>query len=294
MSKSKKIGVLIDTFQYIKLPKKLKKLAKKLQKECDEFLILVSLKEIKNTTNQFLDYNTINDWLKRKFPKATIHQIVDCESNFHFSQQIVEKIYDKTTSPDWRTLIYAFNDTLEHYNGSYEINSLGARHVENIGMRKIGGKQYRRGMMDASIIRYATGFPTIDVVAYQYSVESNKILLGRKEGSDNWHLPGGFFDPQKDNSFLDTAKRELFEETSIQAEVLKHFDSMKVDDYRYKNEFDKIITTIYEFQIPFETVLNPTDDLIEVRMFSCDEIMKDEFPIMKSHKEIIKLVINIK
>ena len=122
--------------------------------------------------------------------------------------------------------------------------------------------------------------------------KTDEILLGRKKTDGNlWRLPGGFVDP-KDNSKEETVSRELHEETGFIAELstIKYIGSIQVDDFRYRRELDKIITTIYH--VPFTWgIVKGADDLDEAKWFKLDEIIKNEgYQLVEEHKPFVTLL----
>jgi len=62
---------------------------------------------------------------------------------------------------------------------------------------------------------------------------------------------------------------------------------MKIDDFRYRKEIDKIITNVFHCELPKERVseARPNDDLIELVWVAEEEL--DNFNIFSSHKQIL-------
>jgi ADP-ribose pyrophosphatase YjhB (NUDIX family) len=112
--------------------------------------------------------------------------------------------------------------------------------------------------------RYPTMFSTVDIGAYRFTSEYTKeLLLGRKAGSKLWCLPGGFVDP-KDCNFEHSAARELYEETGLfTVNGLIPEGQFKIDDPRYRDSEDKILTNLFTCDIGQQTPV-AGDDLEEV------------------------------
>ena len=90
---------------------------------------------------------------------------------------------------------------------------------------------------------------------------------------------------------MEDARRELKEETGIVAGSMDYLGSVKIDDWRYKPEVDKIITSIFHTSIDESTTVNPQDDICELRWFPKD----DAYPYMvETHKIIFSFIHNIK
>ena len=95
--------------------------------------------------------------------------------------------------------------------------------------------------------------------------------MGRKTIDNKWRLLGGFSDTT-DNSYEETARRELTEECgSIEITEMKYEKSFRVDDWRYKSEEDKIITCLFSTDF-VNGKPTGSDDIAEVRWFPLKEV----------------------
>ena len=68
----------------------------------------------------------------------------------------------------------------------------------------------------------------VAVVAIQHPKEPNLYLHGKRRDNSKWCLPAGKINPNEEP--IDAAKRELFEETGINANDLKPLHSQEFDD----------------------------------------------------------------
>lgn len=120
--------------------------------------------------------------------------------------------------------------------------------------------------------RYPTVFATVDVVIRK----GEKLLLGRKAHQSKFRFVGGFADPALDNSYEDAAKREAKEETGIQVEAVKYLGSTRIDDPRYRNTPDCIITHLFEAtEWSGEPVAS--DDIEELKWFDSKQLTASDF-----------------
>lgn len=145
-------------------------------------------------------------------------------------------------------------------------------------------------------VRYPTAFHTVDVIAWCYYEGKKAIVLGKKKGAVKWVIPGGFVDPN-DFSTEYAATRELKEETHLRVNGivylvlnsgklgdLSYLGSRKVDDPRFENSPDKIITSLYTVQFEMETqVPVPGDDIETVQVIQIDELKKTYKDIMQPY-----------
>ncbi|WP_158962609.1 NUDIX domain-containing protein [Myroides fluvii] len=137
---------------------------------------------------------------------------------------------------------------------------------------------------------YPNAIPTVDIAVLRLNPDHTySLLLGRKEHEPKWRFVGGFVDAD-DSSYETAAVRELFEETNLVAlaDEIKYVGSTKIDDPRYRNHKDKIITHLYLLEIPFETSdIHPKDDIKALQWFPLSNFSKEE--IMEVHYPIVDL-----
>jgi bifunctional NMN adenylyltransferase/nudix hydrolase len=124
--------------------------------------------------------------------------------------------------------------------------------------------EFRAGVIYAYANTYPKVYPTVDVAVFRNNKE--QILLGKKENDQKWRLPGGFTDPT-DEGFESAAQRELREECGpVAVTKMEYEGSFRVDDWRYRNEIDKIITTLFSTDF-ISGEPKASDDIAEVQWF---------------------------
>ena len=98
--------------------------------------------------------------------------------------------------------------------------------------------------------------------------------MAKKANESKLRFVGGFADPN-DNSFEETAIREAREETNLTCVIVDYIGSTKIDDWRYRNEFDKIITNIFAL-VPIEKQKPMAmDDIKELHMVDLNKVDVD-------------------
>lgn len=129
----------------------------------------------------------------------------------------------------------------------------------------VSDELFRQGMVYSAMQRYPTVYSTVDVALL--SAERTHVLLGQKTtDGDKWRFIGGFVDPS-DQSRLAAAKRELREEVgAIEIDWVGHIDSVKINDWRYRDEPDSIMTDLF-LAIYIFGKLKANDDLSQVEWF---------------------------
>ncbi|WP_413513822.1 NUDIX hydrolase [Myroides odoratus] len=137
---------------------------------------------------------------------------------------------------------------------------------------------------------YPNAIPTVDIAILRLNPDHTySLLLGKKEYEPKWRFVGGFVDAD-DSSYETAAVRELFEETNLVATPgeIKYLGSTKIDDPRYRNHKDKIITHLYLLELTTTTkTIQAKDDIKELQWFDLSTFSKEE--IMEVHHPIVDL-----
>lgn len=135
--------------------------------------------------------------------------------------------------------------------------------------------------VDVAIVRLPTEEEESADSQYNY-VNDNFILMGRKGATQKFSFVGGFVD-KADPSYEDAAEREVYEETGwkLSKDHYSYIFSQKVEDPRYKNTKDGIMTMFFEVYTR-ETSL-PDMDKIPDKEFK-------EFKWVRAHKSSLHLI----
>lgn len=201
-----------------------------------------------------LDFITRKIMIQQLYPDIIILPVYDMPSDEDWSKSIDFKI--KEAMGDlYNVVLYGSRDSfIPYYTGKHKVVELNpsvnisATSIrENVSSHPISTEGGRIGMIYSAINRYPTMYQTVDIAVISQSRES--ILLGRKSSDKKgfWRFPGGFLDSRKDTSLEQAAKRELLEEIGLNVNVgpLVYAGSTRIDDWRYRKQIDKIMTTVF-------------------------------------------------
>lgn len=246
--------------------------------------------------------------------RLTVLYIVDDRDDVHWSQRL-DAIVEATTTPTQKVTMFGGRDSfIARYHGRYPTQVLEPEsYVSGTELRRSitravrTTEDFRAGVIWASANRYPPTHPTVDVCVFRGGHVEREVCLGcgqptelrdcgcpagtgyqrvppsaleillvRKPSEQQWRFSGGFYDPTKDQSWEAAGKREVAEETGVEVGDLHYAGSFQVDDWRYRNESEKIVTTLFVGEHVFGGP-KPADDVAEARWFTVGP--KGEHPL---------------
>lgn len=268
-------AVILGKFQVSELSSELVAKIRQVMERHSETIIALREAAVPASKNNPLDFETRKQMLLQQFPSMTIIRLRDQRSVKKWSDEVDRAI--REVVPSAGAVIYSSKEAIASYEGSFitaELNDKALDHAEKIENPEpsiIAFTAFRKGAMHAVHRQYPKVFPTVDVAVFR----NGKLLLARKPSEDKYRFIGGFADPE-DDSYEAAAKREVNEEADIQIDDIRYIGSAKVDDWRYRNEVDKVITHLFSSSYVSGSV-TAQDDIAELRWFSMDELGDDSF-----------------
>lgn len=289
MPKTSDVGVIVGRFQVHRLHDAHRALIQQVYDTHRQTLIVLGLSPVRVTARNPLDFEARKQLLLDAFPKATVFYLRDERDDAEWSRKLDALVRDYL-SPSQTVTFYGGRDSfIEHYTGVFptdvlepEVYASGTELRKGISKAVKGSEDFRAGVIWASSNGWPRVFPTVDVAIYRIvnpgaqrvddagghalsPGEYKEWLLVRKPAETLWRFPGGFVDPT-DNGLEAAAKREVYEETGLEVGPLQYVASLRVDDWRYRDEADKIITTLFAAPYVFGAV-RPADDVAEAKWF---------------------------
>lgn len=228
-----------------------------------------------------LDYEARRLMIEAEYPgKFSFAYIKDCHDDSVWSKNLDGIIHD-LCGPRIPILIGSRDSFFEHYDGKYRDNFeeykqqvfiSGTEQRRQLSRQIKNSAEWRAGVVYATQNKYPTVFSTVDCAIFD-NESLEHLFLAKKDKEIGYRFVGGFADP-RDDSFEMTAKREALEETGLECEILQYVASQKIDDWRYRNEEDKIITHLFAMTKTFGRA-KADDDISELRLFEFDKINQD-------------------
>ena len=290
------VGIIIGRFQVPDLHEAHLDLIQSVVDRHSKVIMFLGLSPAKTTTNNPLDFEARKQMVLERFPNINVLYIKDQKEDGVWALNLDNQISD-LIGPNQSVALYGSRDSfISHYTGRFPTLELepdriisGTEIRKQVGKATKGSADFRRGVIWAVENQFPSFYPTCDVCIIDNT--NNRILLGKKSGEKEYRFPGGFADPNHDKSMEQCVRREVSEECSgIEVSDPKYIGSTIVNDWRYRNEQNKIMTFFYMVEVVYGSP-KAGDDLAEVRWFSLNELIRNEIPLVENHKILRELVL---
>lgn len=268
------VGVIIGRFQIDNLHEAHIDLIETVQSRHKRVIVLLGVKGISPvpvTKNNPLDFETRRLMLLTRFPGLIISYIKDVGNDIIWSENVDKKILG-LLGPNQSVILYGGRDSfLGHYVGKFPTQELktsvtiSASSIrKELGLKVLNNSSFRHGVIWAVNNQFPICYPTVDAAIY--NEDCSKLLLCRKPNEDKFQFVGGFAAPESPSYEADVA-REIDEELGIEVGDIKYIGSSLIDDWRYRDEVDKIKTLFFSAKYIFGAPA-PKDDIVEAKWFS--------------------------
>lgn len=269
------IGVIIARFQTPRLHEGHRNLIDTVTAKHNKTVIVLGVSPVLGSRRNPLDFQTRERMIKKEYPNLVVLPLSNHPLDFKWSNNLDQLLAE--TFPGGSFRLYGSRDSfIPFYNGKNQVEQLpevGSHSStllrDQISDRVLDSEEFRTGVIYAYSNTYLKVYPTVDIALFRNN--KTELLLGQKSIDNKWRLLGGFSDPT-DDSYEIAAKRELTEECGeIDTTPMQYEGSFRVADWRYQNESDKIITSL--FSTDFVSG-NPkgSDDIADVKWFTLREI----------------------
>jgi bifunctional NMN adenylyltransferase/nudix hydrolase len=279
-----KIGVIIGRFQTLKLLKEQTDFIQKVLDNHEDTIIFLNITPVKISKQNPFDFAMRKELISVIFPQIKVLALANNPNQGVWSKEIDEKI--KEIYPHQEVVMYVSTNL---YKGDFEAKYIGE--IADLSNNEINTKDleklkaspdFRAGVIFAAHNQYPKVFSTVDVAI----MRGDEVLLGRKSHQTLFRFIGGFVDPTDDN-FEQAAQREAQEETGVEVGNLQYIGTARIDDWRYRNEVDKIITTLFTADYVAGNA-TAQDDIAEIKWFKINDLTDENFVV--EHRVLWKLL----
>ncbi len=295
----KKLGVIIGRFQTAKLHAGHFALINEVLSKCDNLLIFIGSSRTRFTRRNPLDYPTRKAMFEARFPSNHYTNInydntIDFKSDNVWSDQVDRLIAKEIErlGGDYEPTLYGCRDSfIPYYKNNIPTVALLDIEVANVSAtaeRKAIGEvprdteDFRAGIIYASQNRFPNVHPTVDVAIF--NEDYSEILLGRKHAETLFRFIGGFTDPT-DMTLENAGRREAMEETGVEVDAFEYICSVRVHDWRYVAEDDKIMTTLFAAKYIFGAPKG-ADDIAEVKWVKVADLKEED--LVTEHGKLLE------
>jgi bifunctional NMN adenylyltransferase/nudix hydrolase len=269
------IGVIIARFQTPYLHPGHQALIESVQSQHKKVVIVLGVSPVLGSKRNPLDFHTREKMIRKSCPDVVVLPLPDHPLDTIWSFNLDSLLLN--TFPGAGFMLYGSrNSFINYYSGKCKVRELPAHGEfsaseirDSVKEQVMDAMEFRAGVIYAHANTYPKVYPTVDVAVFRN--KKKEILLGKKDNDQKWRLIGGFTDPT-DEAFESAALRELHEECGdINVTSMQYEGSFRVDDWRYRNETDKIITTLFSTDF-ISGEPKASDDIAEVKWFPISDL----------------------
>lgn len=292
-------GVIVGRFQLHKLHEAHIDLIETVRSRHRKVIIFLGVSKHIGSKRNPLDFIARKQMIEEKFKDVVIVALPDNRSDKVWSSQLDERV--REVCPTGTVTLYGGRDSfMGHYCGAFNnlVELEQKVYVSATEVRKEvsdavkGDPMFRAGVIWARANRHDQAYPTVDVAVMK--TNSRELLLARKPGEERLRFLGGHVNPT-DYNYEAAARREVMEEANVEISDPVYLGSLKVDDWRYRSEPDKIITGFYLAEY-VAGAIEPKDDVCELRWVKLDDVepAKDVVPEHQPLLEFLRLALHRK
>jgi bifunctional NMN adenylyltransferase/nudix hydrolase len=263
------VGVIVARFQLHKLHEGQKEMIDFVLSHHKKVILFLGIARAEGSKNNPLDFATRQAMIQADYPKLVVMPLQDQKHDTVWSNILDQQI--SMPFGEKKALLYGSRDSfLPHYTGRHATTELtsnidmSATQVRlEVSKEILESEDFRAGIIHGSYAQRAKMYPTVDICAYN---DKGQILMAKKPNEFKWRFVGGFVDPSDEN-LEHSARREFMEETNGSPITnLKYIMSARVNDWRYKSEDSKIMTTLFLGRLAWGRP-EASDDIAEVKWF---------------------------
>lgn len=287
------VGVIVGRFQVPMLHEAHRDLIESVRTKHVKVIIFLGVSPVMCTRNNPLDFESRKQMLLEAYPDINVLYIKDVNSDELWSKNLDSQISD-LISPNQSPVLYGSRDSfISHYSGRFKtevlesksfISGTEIRRQASAGVRS--DCLFRQGVIWSVYNQYPKVYATVDIAILDSAEKPEKVLLARKPSEKLYRFVGGFSEPGSQSYEID-AKREVREETGLEVSDMTYIGSSFINDWRYRNEIDKIKTLFFKCSVIFGRP-EAMDDICELRWFDLDKLKYSD--MVDTHHELYELL----
>lgn len=287
-------GVIVGRFQVPELHSGHLELFRAVRGYHNRIIVFLGVSAGLPTHKNPLDFESRRLMIQAKFPEFTVLPLTDKRTDEEWSENLDSAIL--TVAPWGDVILYGSRDSfVPRYKGIYSPKELvlpippysGTTIREEITNTVQDNRDFRAGVIYAVNNRRPAIYTTVDVaVMAENYLQVPHVLLASKAGFSGLRFIGGFAEPTMD--FESDAKREVWEETSLDIQNVTYIGSHRIADWRYEGSPDTIKTLFFR---AFSMTMAGTarDDINYLTWLPIRDIREEE--IVPEHRALLKMLL---
>lgn len=284
-------GIIIGRFQHFELTSLHQKLIQKVRDQHSKVVVFLGSNPAPSNINP-LDFQTRFEMFQETYGDSIpVFDMPDLQDDRIWSQELDRRVLE--LRPEGKVTLYGRALTfIQRYSGRYNTEELEVLDfplsADDLPSPFSGDKKsFRAGVIHAWMQRFPTVYPTVDVAVLRN--DRKELLLARKATETRYRFPGGFTDPTDEN-FEEAALRELGEECGvITIDEFVYIGSCRINDWRYRDSVDGIITHLYGCDLVGGEP-EASDDIAELRWYELERLSEDHF--VPEHRELFLMLVD--
>lgn len=281
-------GIIIARFQTHYLHNGHLALIQYVKEKNDRTIVFIGTTQSRLTKGNPLNFQVRKMMVLDAFTSVEVYELPDHKYNDNWSDVLDNKINELCGVG--RVTLYGSRDSfIKSYAGKYsteifpEIPNISSTNIRASVFDSVRNtSDFRAGIIYASGQKYPTSYQAVDVAIINF--DKDEILLGKKSGESGYRFIGGFVDVE-DVKLEHSAKREVIEECGdIETDCYKYICSMRINDWRYKNSEDKIMTAFFCCNYIYGRI-EARDDISELKWFAISDL--NENVLEPEHHELL-------
>jgi bifunctional NMN adenylyltransferase/nudix hydrolase len=271
------VAVMVARFQVLDLDEDHKETLREMKGRYSKLVIVLAEPPLPGSKKNPLDFHTRALMIRKFDPDIIVLPHEDQSSELLWSESL-DNLLGKLFPDEELVICSTKKNFMYRYSGGLPVIELGEANAREVlpvvslfEERVKQSSDFRAGVIYACAKMRPKICPAVDLAVF--SNDKSQILLGRRKIDSKWKFPGGFVDP-RDRSYEKAASRQLTHQCGhIFVSAITYEGSFQINDWRYSNEEDKIITSFYSATF-ISGVISAVDDLVELRWFPLFSLRK--------------------
>jgi bifunctional NMN adenylyltransferase/nudix hydrolase len=278
--KTRSYGVIVGRFQVNDLHDGHLELFRQVKARHNGVVVFVGSHPAGLTKDHPLNFEVRRRMIEAKFPDFIVRELRDTRDDATWSKQLDTAISTVIDGPVEIVLYGGRDSFVPHYQGKYKPVELtlsiesqkisGTQIREKFATTVLESSDFRAGMIYAAAQLWPVLLPTVDIAIF--TTDYTKILLGRKDSDPvgKYRFIGGHAE-KKSPTYEADARKEVFEETTLDPYAMEYIGSAIIPDWRYSTPDRGVKTSFFATTVMSQGAV-AKDDIAEVKWFDVREL----------------------